>query len=229
LAFSNEATVAIPSDDDPLRFPLPEPEASRANAFAVQPAPAVPSATQSGAALNASAVAPAIYNQPADIPSSRSAVPSLAGDAQAIPPMKNSSGSWRPPQIHRQIATAQPTAASAQIASMPTHMNAPALFVPGKVVVAPTVSAAPNMDVRLRAVPSPDPEPASTPAPRIRLPGYTAAPITNGVEQAAYLSPTAAVQTVQITPLSFAQIAAPPASIVAASSADGFRPRGSMR
>jgi hypothetical protein len=97
------------------------------------------------------------------------------------------------------------------------------------------------MAVRLRAVPSPPPEPVEAAAPRIRLPGY-AAPQPGSVppataEQAAYYyspgsaavaaqGPNGTMQTVQITPLA-ANTYAPSVATLAAG--DGFRPRGSMR
>jgi hypothetical protein len=76
-------------------------------------------------------------------------------------------------------------------------------------------SSTPNeIDVRLRAVPSPPPMPVLPTTPRIRLPGSaTQQPIGNA--------------SIAGQPTAFYAIAAPPPG--SSISPDGFRPRGSMR
>jgi hypothetical protein len=95
-----------------------------------------------------------------------------------------------------------------------------------------------SIDVRLRAVPSPPPQPVEPTTPRIRVPSYIAPQPLPGastfsppIANYATAVPTGAVlQTVQVTPLPSSPS---PATTSAASSAiasgDGFRPRTSMR
>jgi hypothetical protein len=109
----------------------------------------------------------------------------------------------------------------------------PATAVPGRL-------ESNNIDVRLRAVPSPPPEPVESTTPRIRLPNYAAAQPMSAVHFA--MPPSAfypsaapptygAAPTVHISPSSppqdsVARLTSPPGMVI---SADGFRPRGSMR
>jgi len=130
-AYSKEAMVAIPTDNDSLRFGLPS---------AVEPAPIAPtepSPMQLAANAPAQGVLQASYSEPT---------------LQSTEPAPNP---WRQPQIAPQEVPPPPPVVQ--------------LFVPQP---APQFAATPNnMDVRLRAVASPPPEPGEIPAPRIRFSG----------------------------------------------------------
>jgi hypothetical protein len=207
---SNEPAVAIPSDGDSLRFALPSPE----------PVAIAPTAMSAPAA---SAPQPmhlaAAPSDPSVVPASYSA-PTLSGQqATTVAPLgatsPPSTGPWRAPQIGPEIS---------------------ATFG------VPTVSISqPNrMDVRLRAVPSPPPEPVEPTTPRIRIPSYAEPPTATGastLSQPAAIYATSSVpgpvlQTVQISPIappsvSMAMNSSAPQTVAA--SGDGFRPRSSGR
>jgi hypothetical protein len=96
------------------------------------------------------------------------------------------------------------------------------------------------MDVRLRAVPSPPPQPVEPTTPRIRLPGYPAPQFTPGASMVAQppggivaVGPTdARLQTVQISALlapPYAAATTLPTGGNSIAGGDGFRPRTSMR
>jgi hypothetical protein len=131
---------------------------------------------------------------------------------------------WRSPQISQ----------SGLPSSFAVQSSSP--NVPGVVPQSTT------MDVQLRAVPSPPPEPVPPSTPRIRLPSYAAPQSVGGanlnmhptrVEAMATPVPSGSVlQTVQISPLPpppydpAANLAVAPQAV---GSYDGFRPRSSMR
>jgi hypothetical protein len=150
-------------------------------------------------------------------------------------------GPWRSPQIARQAAVAPQPLALGPPPSAPSFAPAPSISnAPLQVASAPMPSG--NMPVRLRAVPSPPPEPVEASSPRIRIPGYAAPPTAGqqqpaAVQQAAYYTamapppgmvawPNGTVQTVQVGPVT--PIAYAP-TVATLSAGDGFRPRGSMR
>jgi hypothetical protein len=161
-----------------------------------------------------SAVVPAAYLaaassvQPAPVVPQAASTTALAG------------GPWRTPQVPQ---------------ANPTTMAQAPLMTPA--TVGATVPSN-SMDVRLRAVPSPPPEPVQPTTPRIRLPGYTAPQVNSGASAFAQpaapyagMNPTSPVlQTVQMSPMQSppelvaTSLAAPP---VAIASGDGFRPRTS--
>jgi hypothetical protein len=114
-------------------------------------------------------------------------------------------------------------------------MSTATLGVPTSGVIQPG-----SMDVRLRAVPSPPPQPVEPTTPRIRIPAYTVPATATGAGILTQPSPTYVtqpsgsplLQTVQIGPLP------PPPGVLAANyavpqdvagSGDGFRPRSSQR
>jgi hypothetical protein len=127
-----------------------------------------------------------------------------------------STGPWRSPQIAPPMSTAT--------------LGVPTLGV----------SQPDSMDVRLRAVPSPPPQPVEPTTPRIRIPAYSVPATATGASMLTqapptYIAQTSAsplLQTVQIGPLP------PPPGVLAANyavpqgtvaSGDGFRPRSSSR
>jgi hypothetical protein len=202
LASLKEATVAIPADSAALRFAAPQ---------AAEPVPpnALANASPNAAAQSANqqTVVPAAYYQASgNTPTSK---PEFA--PQVIPPAVSSP--FRPPQV---------TVAQAQIAN-------------GR-AVAPHNPVAQSggavMGVNMRAVPSP----ALSTAPRIRLPGYAPAqtvmvgPAYGTIVQPAFGRVLQTVQTTPAVPTTIDGrtdlVALPPANAI---SADGFRPRGSMR
>lgn len=214
---SNETIVAVPQDGDALRFaPAPTSSALAATAAATTP-PSLPATAMAGMAQ---AVVPASFNSPV-IPSG-TGVPATPNDyaaaATALP-----TGPWRSPQIDPNPQTAAGSGA-------------------GFPATAGTTTAQPgNIDVRLRAVPSPPFEPLDSTTPRIRLPGYAIPPTQSG---ATALQPTpfniattpaaynGNLQTFQPAALSPSPIVTPnsvPPAIAPTGSSDGFRPRGSVR
>lgn len=237
LAFSNESSVAIPSDDDPLRTPLPTPaeKSAVAAASATQPA-----STLAAAKSPFQTVHQASFNQPIPQASGQGSLaaansaPSELAIAPAPQPM------WRSPRIAQPSGAAPislaPPPSGPRLAGVPTLQNPLSSGTPFS-----PAPATPSMGVRLRAVPSPAPQPVESSAPRIRLPGYSPQPASaqNGVEQAAYYTsnvpvapgsswPGGVMQTVQITPLNAMAYNPAPGPTVAIAG-DGFRPRGSMR
>jgi hypothetical protein len=209
----NEPAIAVPSDGDSLRFPLPTPEPVAAATVAAAPVAAA-SPTQpvqlAAAAPTSQSVLPAAYLAPVPIDQS---TPTLAQlNTSNAPP----TGPWRSPQIAPQLSTAT-------------------LGMPTLGVTQPN-----SMDVRLRAVPSPPPDPVESTTPRIRIPTYSVPATATGASMLVQPSPTYVaqtstgplLQTVQIGPLP------PPPGVLAANyavpqgvagSGDGFRPRSSQR
>lgn len=190
VAFSNEPSVAVPSDSESLRFALPSPPPAQ------EPAPITPvtdatplptnaSASPTAAAAPTSGVIPAAYNQPANAAAPSSGILPGATTAAAT-----SNAAWRSPQV-------APTSQS--------QPGQPYYGVPGQ-PVSPAVAPS-SMGVQLRAVPSPAPEPVDATTPRIRLPGYPTPATTSGVpvqpQANGYytVAPAAAGNAVQIVPL----------------------------
>jgi hypothetical protein len=203
LAFSNETTVSVPSDEGDLRFTVSQP--AETTQMATLEA-ASPQAMPTAALARARTVLPASYSGPiVSEPSFNGSELNLADPIVASP--------WRPPQVPPSIV--------------------PAVAVP----MSPGISAPEGMQrhsigVRLRAVPSPPPEPTESTSPRIRLPNYfvpQAIPSAAAMPMApVYAIPMRSasggiVQAVQISPLDLAAVPQPPVS------EDGFRPRSAMR
>jgi hypothetical protein len=187
IAFSNEPTVAIPSDDNSLRFELPAPPKP-------EPTPTTPIANAAGSPASLqSGVVPAIYSAAVTGGQPVSQIVPAAGLAEPA-----TTGPWRSPQIP---ATTPPAVYAPAPQPLVSPLVAQPVVMPGYVIVPPMSAAPPGMDVTLRAVPSPPPEPVESSTPRIRIPGYPVPPGTMTT-----VLPTAS-----------------------SSSSDGFRPRSSMR
>ncbi len=167
LAFSNERTVAIPSDNQDLRFALPAPPPVPPSIPPIGPQPlaASPVAT---APAPAQQVVPAAFNSPvASQPTPAAAPIPTATDTS------DTSGPWRTPQVPNsgspvmQAQYVQPQAAQ------------PTMLVAQQPQPQPTPTA-PPMPVQLQPVPSPTTVPATIPAgavdptlappPRMRFP-----------------------------------------------------------
>lgn len=230
----DDAPIAIPGDNDDLRFALPTPPPV---AEVTPPAPAPTVVAAQGPS----------YSQPPPAPAVMSAVFNEA-DAYQVTAAESAvadSGPWRPPQIPGSSATpsfaqnSQPTApqplvAQPMMAPQPAFAAAPqpalASLPPPPIAPAPLQTAPqPAMPVQLRAVPSPPLEIATSAAPRIRFADPAAAVVQPGavpsgsVSQATYTASTPGVPYWLGAPPSVA--AAPQTGTPA--SPDGFRPRGS--
>jgi hypothetical protein len=215
---SNEPSVAVPKDDDALRFALPAAAPTLISQAAVATPHEPQQLAQLAAAPGPSAVTPASYNAP--LPESTPIAGSQAGGISStqVTPVSP----WRSPQITQEStapSSGPSTVVSSAIPQGLPHQN--------------------TIDVRLRAVPSPPPATSESTTPRIRLPGYSPSqPIgVSGPAPAAvyfHVPPPGygtGPQSVQISALppsynSATNLAAIPAP---AASPDGFRPRGSMR
>jgi len=162
---ATEAPVGVPTDGDPLRFPLPvaqPPESAAPIASApvlpanVQPNPPVQPA-QPVVAAPPSNVQLATYNTPIQFaPPTQINLPVVNGPQQAASP-------WRSPQVAQAASTPnytpQPVAAQ-QFNAVPSTLAAPQPIPPN------------TMAATLRAVEAP-PQPGD-PMPRVRMPGYVA-------------------------------------------------------
>jgi hypothetical protein len=222
LARSNEPAVAVPADDDSLRFAVPPTEpaaiAQAARPMSQEPQPIV----QVAAVPQPRSVVPASYNAPltASLPSPDAGA-NANSKAQAV-----AASPWRPPRITQ--------------SSAPTTYGAAAGVVPGVPADSQLAPQSNVIDVRLRAVPSPPPETLESTTPRIRLPSYSTSQPVGGssyVIPASFVVPSApavygtGVQTMQVSALPpshpiATDLASSPAATI---SPDGFRPRGSMR
>ena len=149
VATANEASVAVPNDGDPLRFPLPAPKAPEASApiASVIPAPPQSQPIQPSVVQPPSNVVQATYNAP--IPSA----PPLPVSSPTMSPPQQVASPWRSPQVTQ-------TATAPGYAPQPISLPAP-----------PSIPAN-TMTATLRAVDSP-PQPGD-PMPRVRMPGYVA-------------------------------------------------------
>ncbi|MGD9636961.1 MAG: hypothetical protein AB7G28_23910 [Pirellulales bacterium] len=146
LAFSNERTVTIPTDNQDLRFAVPLPPAT-------QPPAAAPMAAQTAAAAPAQQVIPASYTQQAPIqPTAAQQVATQPSAAAAPLPVssaaENSNGPWRSPQIPGTSSGVMQAQYIQQPQAQPTVLAAQPMQTQ-------PVPAAPQMPVQLRAVPSP--------------------------------------------------------------------------
>jgi hypothetical protein len=164
IATVNEASVAVPNDVDPLRFPLPAPKAPETAApiasAAPTPTPAQP--VQPVAAPAPSNVVQTTYNAP--IPSA----PPLPISSPTISLPHQVASPWRSPQV-AQTARA-PAYVPQPVAMQPLAAPAP-LALP-----APPAVPANTMAATLRAVESPA-QPGD-PMPRVRIPGYVASQVS---------------------------------------------------
>lgn len=239
LAFSNEPSVAIPSDGGSLRFPLPAPPPEPIAPIALSAPAATQQPAQQLAAVPATqTVLPASHSVPA------ANLAPTANNALAMGEVEPAATSpWRSPQVAQPSVApgyGQPLIITQPLGAQP--LIAPVAAPAAPVYVAPFASTPSTMDVRLRAVPSPPPEPADSPTPRIRLPGYPAPqPLIDADTRAQptpfYATPASAisvgaVQMVQASPLP-PMVYDPTVNMAAApqtsGSRDGFRPRSSMR
>jgi hypothetical protein len=160
IAAASEATVAVPNDGDPLRFPLPAPKAPEPAApiASTVPAPMQPQPVQQLAVQTPPNVVQTTYNAP--IPS---APPLSMNSPTMSPPQQQVASPWRSPQV----AQAAPAAnyAPQPFAVQPNGITPTALPAP------PAIPAS-TMAATLRAVDSP-PQPGD-PMPRVRMPAYEA-------------------------------------------------------
>lgn len=161
-AFSTEPTVAIPTDNDSLRFALPSPLDEPAPIAPVNPSP-----IQSAAQAPSQDVLQASYTEP---------VLSSAAPAPVSP--------WQPPQISQpalpppvvqplagQTPVAQPVVAQPMVAQPMVAQPMATQPIAAQPASPMQFAAPPNtMNVRLRAVASPPLEPLQSSTPRIRLP-----------------------------------------------------------
>jgi hypothetical protein len=155
---ASEASVAVPNDGDPLRFPLPTPQVSERPAPIASAALApTPSPVQPVAAQPQPSVLQASYNAP--IPSA----PPLPVNQPTMNPPQQVVSPWRSPQIAQ--AASAPTFAPQSSAIQPNG-TAP-MVLPAPPAIPPNTMAA-----TLRAVESPA-QPGD-PMPRVRMPGYVA-------------------------------------------------------
>ncbi|MEX0642206.1 MAG: hypothetical protein WD468_05870 [Pirellulales bacterium] len=195
FAASNESSIGVPSDDNSLRFELPPPP---------EPAPTPTTPLADARSTQATPVAAQSTPAPGVVPAIYNTAPTNGLSDDAIAPAATvASGPWRSPSIPASTPPAGYSAVPQPYVAPPgvsPGMAQPAVM-PGYVYVPPMSAAPPSVNVSLRAVQSPSPEPLESSTPRIRIPGYPAPPVT-------------------VTP----QL--PTASDV---SSDGFRPRGSMR
>jgi hypothetical protein len=154
-----EPAVAIPADGDSLRFELASPaEPQPFAAVAATPMPAPQQPLQLAAAPTISSVVPASYSEPT---------------VSALPPAPNP---WRAPEITPVESMPQlgpPPAAPIAVQQPPLQpaMPAPPAWPTTWPASPPPTLMANNIDVQLRAVPSPPAELYAPSTPRIRLPG----------------------------------------------------------
>lgn len=232
LAFSNERNVAIPTDNEQLRFAVPPPPP------AVQPQPlqlaaqqmptAATNPTPAAAPASAEQVVPAAFNQPVPAPTAN----------------PDSNGPWRSPQIaagNSQVAQAQyvqaqpgqPTMLTAQpvMQTMPVDMRSVPSPQAGTLQVAP-------QQPQFQQVPT-QPQQYTTP-PRMRFPSWTdpttwftptpeqgaaATQPQPGQQLIGYMVPGANGQ-MQMVPLDqYQKMQAGATQQSSAAGADGFRPR----
>jgi hypothetical protein len=159
---AGEASVAVPSDGDPLRFPFPAPPAKEVDApiaSAVPPPVQQPPSVQPVAVQPPQNVVQASYNAP--IPSA------LPLPRQVTTPPQQVTSPWRAPHL----AQAAPTPPYAP-QTVPFQPNSAA---PVASPAAPIVPAN-AMAATLRAVESPA-QPGD-PMPRVRIPGYVASQVS---------------------------------------------------
>jgi hypothetical protein len=164
IVTASEATVAVPTDADPLRFPLPAPKAQET---ATPIASAIPALTpaqpvQPVAVPTQSNVVQTTYNAP--IPSA----PPLPISSPTISPPQQVASPWRSPKVAQ--AAPAPSYAPQPVAMQPGAAPAP-LALPAPPALPPNTMAA-----TLRAVES-SAQPGD-PMPRVRMPGYVASQVS---------------------------------------------------
>jgi hypothetical protein len=154
---SAEPTVAIPADGSTLRFATatpPEPQPfmpPAASPMEIQPAP----------------------NQVATSPGPQAVIPASYFAANLASPEPTAPNPWRAPELSPSSFGQQPLTLPPPPAP---SMAAPAAAPTQWPITAPPLFAATNpMDVRLRAVPSPQVDSYSS-TPRIRMPGHETTP-----------------------------------------------------
>jgi hypothetical protein len=159
IVAASEASVAVPNDTDPLRFPLPAPQVpvTVAPIASAAPIPTPSQPVQPVAVQPTPTVLQASYNAP--IPSA----PPLPTNAPPMTAQPQVASPWRSPQVAQAPAT--PTYSPPPIAPQPYGVALIAL-------PAPPSAPASTMTATLRAVESP-PQPGD-PMPRVRMPGYVA-------------------------------------------------------
>jgi hypothetical protein len=166
-AFTNEPTVAIPADNQALRFALPAPPVNQVAQQPTQPQPVAP------VVAPASAVIPAAYNQPIQPSANQQPVPPPTPMADT-----GSSGPWRSPQVPQ---SSSPVMQAQYVQPQPAQ---PTMLAAQQPVVQPPAVAAAPMPVELRPASTVSPQVASAPsappsamaqtqivpAPRMRFP-----------------------------------------------------------
>lgn len=238
LEFANEPTVAIPSDNQALRFALPAPPP--VSQVASQPIQPQPSAESAAPPAPASAVVPAAFNQPV---ASQQPVPKPTPLADA-----GTSGPWRSPHLPQ----SSPTVLPAQYVQPPRAQPAaqPAMLAAQQPQAQPQTPASPQMPVQLRPMTASQVAPAAptaptaptaladtpvVPAPRMRFPSllepstwFTPQPPAANQQLVGYMvpGPDGQMQMISVEQYqaSLSGGSTQPAASVANS--DGFRPRG---
>ncbi len=232
LAFSGEPTVAIPADNQGLRFALPSPpQVSQVASPPIQPQPTSQLATMAAPAP-ASAAVPAAYQQPVAYQPSVP-VPTPTSDT-------DSSGPWRAPLVPKTTSLPQSASPVMQAQYVQPQAAPPTMLVAQPQQIQPQPPAAPQMPVELRPTTAPQTAPAAAvpmaptvPPPRMRFPSllepstwFTPQPAANQ-QLVGYMVPgpdgqmhMISVEQYQATLSGGAQ----PAASVASS--DGFRARG---
>jgi hypothetical protein len=161
IAAAGEASVAVPNDGDPLRFPPPAPHTQEVAApiASAVPTPAQPRSVQPVAVQPPPNVLQASYDAP--IPSA------LPLPAQVTTPPQQVASPWRAPHV-------------AQAAPAPAYASQPDAMQPNGAasigLPAPPVIPANAMAATLRAVEAPA-QPGD-PMPRVRMPGYVASQVS---------------------------------------------------
>jgi hypothetical protein len=161
IAPASEATVAVPNDVDPLRFPLPAPKPPETTPPIASAIPA-PTQVQPVAVPAPSNVVQTTYNAP--IPSA----PPLPVSTPTISPPQQVASPWRSPKVAQAAPT--PPYAPQPVAMQPGAAPSP-LALPAQPALPPNTMAA-----TLRAVESPA-QPGD-PMPRVRMPGYVASQVS---------------------------------------------------
>jgi len=244
LEFTNERSVAIPADNQDLRFALPSPlPATPTPLNPAMPQPIQPQSVQqfAAAAAPASAVVPAAFNQPLTI---QSPVPTPTSTVDT-----GSSGPWRSPQLPQsaspvmqaQYLQPQPGQPTMLVAQPPQPQTPVAQQVPVELHPVASNQAAPAAPLAPTTTAiSPATAPAVVPPPRMRFPSmlepstwFTPQPApTNqppaGQQLIGYMVPGADGQMHMISVEQYQATLGGGGTQQAASvaSSDGFRPRG---
>ena len=169
LAFSNERTVSVPSDNNELRFSLPPSPPPTEVATTTQPQPAP--ATQAAASIPTSMSAPQTMAQntrPTVTPASYT-TPDAYQPTAANTPDPSPTGGWCAPQVPGAAVAAN--TGNPWIGPYQAPYQSPAGAPPQVTTV-----AGPSVPVTMRAVPSPTMDVAASDPPRIRFPSYDTTP-----------------------------------------------------